>query len=272
VKGRQILDSVLIANECLDSRFKSEEPGVLCKLDMEKAYDHVDWSFLLYLLRRCGFGEKWCSGIKHCILSACFSVLINGVPSGFFGSSRGVRQGDPLSPFLFVLVMQAFSRMLGAFTSRGLILGFSVGTSEPDRVTVSHLLFADDTLIFCGANASQIRHIGALLVCFEAVAGLKVNLSKSVLVPVGQVDNVDQLAGLLGCRSGVVPLKYLGLPLGASFKLKVMWVGLEDLMSRWLAPWKRLYLSKEGMVTLIKSTLLNMPTCYLYVVFVSYPC
>jgi hypothetical protein len=246
VKGRQILDSVLIANECLDSRLKSGIPGVLCKLDMEKAFDHVNWSFLLYLLRRCGFGEKWCSWIEHCISSARFSVLVNGVPSGFFGSSRGVRQGDPLSPFLFVLVMEAFSRMLGAFTDRGLISGFSVGTREPNRVTVSHLLFADDTLVF--------------LVCFEAVAGLKVNLSKSALFPVGLVDNVGQLAGLLGCGSGEVPLKYLGLPLGASFKLKTMWAGLEDLMLRRLAPWKRLYLSKGGRVTLIKSTLSNMPT------------
>jgi hypothetical protein len=260
VKGRQILDSVLIANECLDSRFKSEEPGVSYKLNMEKAYDHVDWSFLLYLLRRYGFEEKWCSWIKHRISSARFSVLINGAPSPFFGSSRGVWQGDLLSPFLFVLVMKAFSRMLGAFTSRGLILGFSVGTSEPDRVTVSHLLIADDTLIFCGANASQIRHIRAFLVCFEVVAGLKVKLSKSVLVPVGQVDNVEQLAGLLGSRSGVVPLKYLGLPLGASFKLKAMWTGLEDLMLWRLAPWKRLYLSKGGRVTLIKNTLSNVPT------------
>jgi hypothetical protein len=150
VKGRQILDSVLIANECLDSRIKSEEPGVLCKLDMEKAYDHVDWNFLLYLLRRCGFGEKWCSWIQHCISSVRYSVLINGVPSGFFGCSRGVHQGDPLSPFLFVLVMEAFSRMLGAFTERGLISGFSVGSSGLDRVNVSHLLFADDTLVFCG--------------------------------------------------------------------------------------------------------------------------
>jgi hypothetical protein len=65
-----------------------------------------------------------------------------------------VRQGDPLSPFLFVLVMEAFSRMLGAFTSRGLITGFSVGSSEQAWVNVSHLLFADDTLIFCGVNAS----------------------------------------------------------------------------------------------------------------------
>jgi hypothetical protein len=260
VKGRQILDSVLIANECLDSRIKSEEPGVLCKLDMEKAYDHVDWSFLMYLLRRCGFGEKWCSWIQHCITSVRFSVLINGIPSGFFGSSRGVRQGDPLSSFLFVLVMEAFSRMLGAFNDRGLISGFSVGSREQDRVTISHLLFADDTLVFCGANVSQIRHLGALLVCFEAVAGLKVNLSKSVLVPVGLVENVGQLAGLLGCGYGEVPLKYLGLPLGASFKLKTMWAGLEDMMVRKLAPWKRLYLSKGGRVTLIKSTLSNMPT------------
>jgi hypothetical protein len=143
-------------------------------------------------------------------LYARFSVLINGAPSGFFGSSRGVRQGDPLSPFLFVLVIEAFSRMLDAFTSRGLISGFSVGSSEQDRVNVSHLLFADDTLIFYEANASQIRHIGALLVCFEAVAGLKVNLSKSALIPVGSLEDMGRLARLLGCGSGDLPLKYFG--------------------------------------------------------------
>ena len=118
-------------------------------------------------------------------------MLINGSPSGFFGSSRGVRQGDPLSSFLFVLVMEAFSRMISAIYSRGLISGFSVGSREFDRVEVSHLLFADDTLVFRGADASQISHMGALLVCFEAVSGLQVNLSKSALVPVGSLDDVD---------------------------------------------------------------------------------
>jgi hypothetical protein len=260
VKGRQILDSVLIANECLDSRIKSEEPGVLCKLDMEKAYDHVDWNFLLYLLKRCGFGERWCSWITHCISSVRFSVLINGSLSGFFGSSLGVRQGNLLSPLLFVLVMEAFSRMISAIYYRGLISGFSMGTKEFDRVEVSHLLFANDTLVFCGADASQISHMGALLVCFKAVSGLKVNLSKSTLASVGSLDDVDQLAGHLGCGTTNLPLKYLGLPLGASFKLKAMLRDLEDLMTRRLAYWKCLYLSKGGRVALIKSTLSNLPT------------
>jgi hypothetical protein len=148
------MDSVLIASECLDSRIRSGEPGVLCKLDIEKAYDHINWKFLLYLLRRCGFGEKWWSWIERCISTTCFFVFINGTPSGFFKSSRGVRQGNPLSPFLFVIVMEAFSSMIVAATGGGFILGFSVGASLSERV--SHLLFADDTLVFCGANIDQI--------------------------------------------------------------------------------------------------------------------
>ena len=111
-----------------------------------------------------------------------------------------------------------------------------MGTREQDQVEVSHLLFADDTLVFCGADASQINDMGALLVCFEVVSGLKVNLTKSSLVPVGSLDDVDQLAGSLGCGTAALPLKYLGLPLGASFKLKAMWRDLEDLMARQLAP------------------------------------
>jgi hypothetical protein len=263
IGGRQILDSVLIANECLDARMRSGTPGVICKLDLEKAYDHVNWSFLLYLLKRCGFGERWRDWIEWCISSVRFSILVNGFPEGFFNSSRGIRQGDPLSPLLFVLVMEALSRMVNATVEQGLISGFSLGERVFSDLVVSHSLFADDTLIFCEACPEQIRYVCLILLCFEAVSGLKVNLGKSELVAVGEVGNVGTLAAYLGCRVAGLPMKYLGLPLGAAYKAAAIWNEVTEKMERRLAGWKKLYLSKGGRVTLIKSTLSNLPTYYL---------
>ena len=107
MRNRQILDPELIANECFDSRVKTGLPGILCKLDVEKAFDHVNWGFLMQLLERSGFSTKWGQRIFFCISTVHFSILINSTPCGFFESSRGLRQGDPLSPLLVVLVMEA---------------------------------------------------------------------------------------------------------------------------------------------------------------------
>jgi hypothetical protein len=159
VGGRKILDSVLIANECLDSKLKSHVPGVICKLDIKKAYDHVDWKCLLHLLERMGFGGRWRRWIEVCISSDQFSILVNGSPEDYFTSSKGLRQGDLLSPLLFLLVMEVLSRMLKKVESEGLIQGFSAGGNANSGLRISHLLYADDTILFCNANMMQMLYI-----------------------------------------------------------------------------------------------------------------
>jgi hypothetical protein len=254
---------VLIANESLDSRLKSGVLGLICKLDLEKAYNHVNWNFLMYLMERCGFGVKWRNWVYFYISSVRFSVLINGTPCGFFPSSRGLRQGDSLSPLLFVLVMEALNRLMDRTVARGYLEGFSVANSNVSNLKVSHMLFTDDTLVFCGAIQDQLYHLKGVLLCREAVSGLRINLEKSEIAPVGPIPNVDVLAQVLGALIASLPIKYLGLPLGARYKSKEIWNPILEKMGKKLVSWKRSYLSKGGRLTLIKSTLSSLPTYFL---------
>ena len=148
---------------------------------MEKAYDHVNWGFLIYMLEGLGFPEKWRKWILYCISMVKFLVLINGAPYGFLENYRGLRQGDPLSSLLFV-VMEAISKMMDKAVTEGRLSGFSVGTSIGDHLQVSHLLFADDTLVMCDTDIDQMLFLHLILLWFEIVLGLKINLDKFELV------------------------------------------------------------------------------------------
>ena len=210
-----------------------------------------------------GFGVKWCRWIHTCISTIQFSVLFNGSPADFFGSSRGLRQGDPLSPMLFVVMMEVFSKMMKRAEGAGLLRGFRVASRQGGGLGVSHLLFTDDTILFCNADEEQILHVRMLLLCFQAVTGLKVNALKNEMVPIGEVPNVSILAEILGCRVGSLPMTYLGMPLGASHQSPTIWNPILEKFERKLAGWKKMYLSKGGRLTLLKSTLSNLPTYYL---------
>lgn len=119
VPGRETAEGALVAHEVLDSIKKNAIQSVIIKLDMMKAYDRVDWSFLLQVLLKFGFHLKLCKWIMSCLKGAKFLVLINGSPAGFFSSSQGVRQGDPLSPFLFIILAKALSRFVHKVHSQG---------------------------------------------------------------------------------------------------------------------------------------------------------
>ena len=263
VEGRQILDAVLIANEIVDASLRRKECGLICKLDIEKAYDTISWEFLYQVMGKMGFRGRWMSWIKWCISTASFSVLVNGSPTGFFSSSRGLRQGDPLFPYLFVIGMETLSRLLSHATDGNYLSGTKFADGRGEELVISHLLNADDTLLFCKADNDELKFLSWTLMWFEAVSGLKINLNKSEILPIGPVTNLEELATEVGCKVGALPTTYLGLPLGAKHKALSVWDSVEERLRKRLASWKLQYISKGGRATLIRSSLSSLPIYHL---------
>jgi len=151
-----------------------------------------------------------------------FFILINGEAFGFFSSSIGLRQGDPLSPLLFILVIETLSKLVNRVVDEGFLDGLHISNSCSESVFISHLLFDDDTIVFCKPEESNLHFLKCIHLVFEAMFGLRVNLTKSLIIPIGELPNVNVLAHFFGCRVEYLPAYYLGLPLGASYKCKVV--------------------------------------------------
>ncbi|KAL4278435.1 hypothetical protein GQ457_03G038090 [Hibiscus cannabinus] len=260
-QGKQILDCSLIANELIDFSRRNRLEGVIFKADFRKAYDSVDWGFLMFVMEKMGFGPTWLKWIYCCLSTASISVLINGSPSNAFSIGRGLRQGCPLSPMLFILVAEALSVLIRSANKMSLFNGVRLGPSVPE---ITHLQFADDLIIFCGASETQIKNVVRLLKGFEIASGLKLNLLKSKLIGVNVVNNViDSWANLLHCKRENLPCSYLGLPLGATKNSIHLWAPIVERFEQKLAGWKSRCLSFGGKLALVKSVLASVPIYFI---------
>lgn len=146
IEGGQILDLLLIAKEAVEDYYSKKKKSWILKLDLEKAFDRVDWAFLEKVLIGKNFEPRWISWIMGCVTHPKFSIFIKGRPRGRVLATRGIRQGDPLSTFFFLLVSEVLNVLTGRLHKKGLYEGFLVGK---EKIHVSILQFADGTLIFC---------------------------------------------------------------------------------------------------------------------------
>ncbi|TYK31266.1 hypothetical protein E5676_scaffold455G005560 [Cucumis melo var. makuwa] len=212
IQGRQILDPILIANEAVEDYREKLKKDWILKLDLEKAFDRVDWNFLENTLSLKKFNPKWISWIMGCLKNPKFSIFVNGKPRGRITASRGIRQGDPFSPFLFLLVSEVLGEIINKLHSNGQFEGFLVGK---DMIHLPLLQFSNDTLLFCKYDVQMFLKLKDAIRLFEWCSGQKVNWEKSAISGVNvEKDDLIQTANLLGCKVEKLPIIYLGLPLG----------------------------------------------------------
>nr|XP_029145792.1 uncharacterized protein LOC114924687 [Arachis hypogaea] len=206
---------------CLYKLKRSRKAGWLIKLDFQKAYDRFLWDFVDMVLEGMGFGcisRRW---IWECLTTASMAILINGTTTKPFNLQRELRQGDPLSTFLFVLVGEVLNKMLERLCKKGVLRMLEVGKG---KVELSHLQFANDTILFCPCDLETISNYRRVLLGFELLSSLRINYDKIVLIGLNMVDGETQRAcEVLRCKEGFLPIKYLGVPLGANPKRIHTW-------------------------------------------------
>ncbi|CAN1193130.1 LINE-1 retrotransposable element ORF2 protein [Linum perenne] len=262
VKGRLIRDNVLMAHELVSSYHKAQtSPRCVLKVDITKAFDSIHWDYLLLIRAAMNIPSQFIEWISVCLQTTMFSVLINGSPFGYFSAKRGVRQGDPLSPSLFVMVMECLHCLLRRAGDAGLL------TYHPrcKKLQIHHLCFADDLLLFSNGSLSGLKAIMDILESFYLLTGLKVNPSKSEIFYSASVPASlrNDMMSLTGFNIGVLPVKYLGIPL-ISGKLKSEDCKiLVDKITARVSSWKAKSSSYAGKLQLVNSVINAMCSYWL---------
>eukprot|EP00253_Pinus_taeda_P023384 PITA_23384 len=256
--GPQIHEAIGVAQETIHSVKQLKRKGAVIKIDLSKAYDRINWVYIRMLLTHLRFKYDFIRWIMGFISNVNFAIIINGAASPFFKSFRGLRQGCPLSPLLFLLVVEGLSHLIRSAKREGAVKGLEVAVN----MFITHLLIVDDILLFTNGSLNEIKELKNILDLFMKATGMQINFRKSQLITEGLHRNEEtQISALLPFEvlSMENPFKYLGFWLKPNAYRKQDWNWLVAKIEARISQWSYKWLSRAGRLTLIKSVLLAMP-------------
>lgn len=263
VPNKLILDGIIIAQEIVHTAQITKEPSMLMKIDIQKAYDKVDWRFLCKCMEAFGFSKQWINLIFNCISSPRISILINGSPEGFFSISRGIRQGDPMSPFLYIIMAEALGRAIMKQQVEGKIMGLKASENVPN---ITHQQFVDNTILPGSANRQEARAFKSILNTYTKASSQHVNPTKSKIFFINTCPNIEKdICSIMGYKISKFSCKYLGIDLDTSLLSSKPWQQVLSKVQNKKSSWKGKWLTKAGRTTMIKSILSAIPTYHLSV-------
>lgn len=251
IKRRCIHENFLHVRNILHSLHRKKIPGLFIKLDISKAFDSVSWPFLLEVLTALGFGHRFRSWLCSLFAMTNSKVLLNGRPGKSFRHRRGLRQGDPLSPMLFILAIDPLQKLLIRAAEAGLLMPIKAKNGVY-RIS----LYADDAAIFANPNIDEMRTIARVLRVFGDASGLLVNLEKTEIFPIQcQANDLQECLIHFPAKLGSFPCTYLGLPLHFRKLRKIELQPLIDKVGAKLQPWVGRNFARAGRVVLTRSVL-----------------
>ncbi|XP_056688055.1 uncharacterized protein [Spinacia oleracea] len=256
IPGRNIADNILLATELVKCYSRKHiSPRCMIKVDLKKAYDSLEWPFLKSMMQELGFSDLFIKWVMQCLSTVSYSILVNGFPTMPITAKKGLRQGDPMSPYLFALGMEYLSRSLAVATSEGRF------NFHPrcKKLGISHMMFADDLLMFARADVPSVNSLFGAFLKFSAASGLSANLHKSDVYTAGISADVEtQIFDVIGIKKGFFPFRYLGVPLTTR---KLRYVDCKPLIEKTSArirSWTTEFLSYAGRLQLVKYVLFGM--------------
>jgi len=259
--------SAFIRGRCIHDNFRSvqlacrylhsvKRPSILLKVDIAKAFDTVSWSFLLEILEFMGFGRRWRDWISALLSTASTKILLNGRPGARICHARGLRQGDPLSPMLFVLVMEVLNGLI-RFADQNGYLSHLPSKAAGCRAS----LYADDLVVFLAPVQGDVDVMKEMLRIFGHASGLFTNMDKSVATPIQcSTEQLQLFVSRFGCQIAHFPCRYLGVPLSVHKLSRSEELPLINSVANIIPAWKGNLLNIAGRATLTVVTLSAIPT------------